>query len=258
MQTRPPLQKAALGAVVLLVAILALPLGALAPATAHASAGTDESRFFSLVNQLRSSVGAPALSLDTGMSNVARGWAQQMAANGGISHNPNRSTQITGWSVLGENVGMASTVDILNQALVNSPPHYANLTSGEFTLVGIGVAYGPNMVYVAQEFMTPSGGGGAALAAPDPVPAPVVEEAPAPAPRPARTTTSAPPETRVPVTAPQVAPPPPPPAPDPAPSQLRPVVEQVRQWTAVFFPGPDPSVALTRGASNPGNDRRGH
>lgn len=257
MQTRPPLQKAALGAVVLLVAILALPLGAIAPATAQ-SAGADESRFFSLINQLRASVGAPALSPDAGMSNVARSWAQQMAANGGISHNPNRGTQITGWSVLGENVGMGSTVDILNQALVNSPPHYQNLTGGEFTLVGIGVAYGPNMVYVAQDFMTPSGSGGSVQAAPVPDPAPVVEEAPAP--RPALTTTIAPPETTAPVTAPaQVSlTPPPVPAPDLVPSQLAPVIEQVRQWTAVFFPGSDPSLTLTRGASNPGNDRRGH
>jgi uncharacterized protein YkwD len=259
MQTRPPVFKAALGAVALLVATLAIPLGAVAATAAHASAGSDESRFLSLTNQLRASVGAPALSLDAGMSNVARSWSQQMAASGGISHNPNRQTQITGWSVLGENVGMGSTVDILNNALVNSPAHYENLVDRDFTLVGIGVAYGPNMVYVTEDFMAPAGGGGGSSdvpqAEPDPAPAPVVEEAPAPTPR---ATTTAPPET-VPVTAPQVAPPPPPaPAPVPVSVQLRPVVDQVRQWMEVFFPGSDPSVPLNHAASNPGNGRRGY
>ncbi|MDQ6927533.1 MAG: CAP domain-containing protein [Actinomycetota bacterium] len=258
MQTPSPLQKAALGAITLLVAMVALPLGVLAPAVAHASAATDESRFFSLTNQLRASVGAPALTLDAGMSDVARAWSQQMAAAGNISHNPNRQTQITGWSVLGENVGMGSTLDILNQALVNSPPHHENLVDAEFTLVGIGVAYGPNMVYVTEDFMTPSGSS-ASQAAPDPVPTPAVDEAPAPAPRPARTTTTAPTTTAAPVPTPEVAPPPPPsPAPDPVPTELMPVVKQLQQWTAVFFPGSDPSIALTRGASDSGNGRRGH
>jgi uncharacterized protein YkwD len=256
MKTRSPLQKAVLGATALLVAMLALPLGALTPAAAHASAGSDESRFYSLTNQLRASVGVPGLSLDAGISDVARGWAQQMAASGGISHNPSRGDQITGWSVLGENVGMGSSVDIVHQALVNSPHHYENLVNGEFSLVGIGVAYGPNTVYVVEDFMAPSGGGGGGevvSAAPDPEPAPVVEEAPAA--RPARATTTAPPETRVPVTAPAVAPPPPPAAPDVVPAAVRPVLEQVRQWTSVFFPGSDPSIPLGGGASNPGNGR---
>jgi hypothetical protein len=193
------------------------------------------------------------------MSNVARGWAQQMAASGGIAHNPDRGNQITGWSVLGENVGMGTSVDIVHQALVNSPHHYENLVDSEFSLVGIGVAYGPNTVYVVEDFMAPAGGGGGggggevAPTAPDPEPAPVVEEAPAP--RPARTTTTAPPETTVPVTAPVAAPAPPPPAPVVVPVAVRPVLEQVRQWTSVFFPGTDPSIPLGGGATNPGNGR---
>lgn len=267
MKTRTPLRKAVLGATTLLVAMLALPLGALTPAAAHA-AGSDESRFYSLTNQLRASVGVPGLTLDAGMSNVARGWAQQMAASGGISHNPSRGDQITGWSLLGENVGMGRSVDIVHQALVNSPHHYENLVSGEFSLVGIGVAYGSNTVYVVEDFMAPAGGGGGGgeggggsgqVVAPDPepAPAPVVEEVPAP--RRARATTTAPPETTVPVTAPAVAPPPPAPAPDVVPAAVRPVLEQVRQWTSVFFPGSDPSIPLGGGgASNPGNGRGGH
>lgn len=243
--------RAVLGAATLFVAMLAVPLGGLAPTMANASTGADEARFFNLTNQLRASVGVPALALDSGMSDVARGWAQQMAANGGISHNPNRGSQITGWSVLGENVGMGSTVDVVHQALVNSPPHYENLTDAEFTLVGIGVAYGPNMVYVTEDFMAPAGGQ-AAAAAPDTQPAPVAEESPpatpAPAPRPAPTTTEP-----APVPAPVAVAAPPAPAPDPLPSELRPVVDQLRQWTAVFFPGPDPSVALTRDASRSGD-----
>ena len=258
MQTSAPLHKAVLGAVTVLVAMLALPLGVLAPATAHASSGSDEGRFLSLTNQLRGSLGLPGLSLDAGMSNVARGWAQQMAARGDIAHNPSRGSQIIGWSLLGENVGMGPSVDIVHQALVNSPPHYENLTNAEFSIVGIGVAYGPNPIYVAEDFIAPAGGGGggggAPEAAPDPEPAPVIEQAPPP--RPARSTTTAPPETTVPVTAPAVAPASHPlPTIDPVPAHVRPVLEQVRRWTSVFFPGSDPSIPLGGGASNPGHGR---
>lgn len=256
-QDSPHLTRTVLAAATLLITTLAVPLGGLAPTTARsASVGADEARFLSLTNQLRASVGAPALTMDAGMSDVARGWAQQMAANGGISHNPSRGTQITGWSVLGENVGMGSTVDIVHQALVNSPPHYENLTDAEFTLVGIGVAYGPNLVYVAEDFMAPAGSRAelARTSAPDPEPAPIVEESPPPAPapsRPAPTTTEP-----APVPAPVAAPAPPaPPAPEPMPAQLRPVIDQLRHWTAVFFPGPDPSIALSHDGSRAGDGR---
>ncbi|HUQ62959.1 MAG TPA: CAP domain-containing protein [Acidimicrobiales bacterium] len=239
----------------LLVSLLALPFGALAPAAAHASAGSDEARFLSLTNQLRASVGVPGLSLDASMSNVARSWAQQMAANGTIAHNPSRGSQITGWSVLGENVGMGSSVDVVHEALVNSHAHYENLVSSEFTLVGIGVAYGPNTIYVAQEFMAPAGGGSHQIeSAPEPEPttAPVEESSTTsvPAARPSASTTAAPATTST-TAAPEA--PAATPAPDPVPNELRPVLEQLREWTAIFFPGADASVALPRGASSAGD-----
>jgi hypothetical protein len=240
MRTRSLLGKAALGALLLAAALAATP------AAAHASTGSDEARFYSLTNQLRASVGAPGLTLDAGVSDVARAWSQQMAAAGDISHNPGREGQITGWSMLGENVGMGPSVDVIHQALVNSPHHYENLVNPDYVLVGIGVAYGAgNVVYVTEDFVTPSGRHSGP--APDPGPT----DAPAPAPAPARVAASTPPPTEPAVTIPPE--PTPPPAPAVTPAQLSFVFDQLRDWASGVFPGAESSVALAHDRSHPGN-----
>lgn len=167
-----------------------------APAPASATPA-GEARMLALTNQLRASAGVTALALDGEVSAVARAWAQQMASDGNISHNPNYGSQIDGWSSLAENVGMGTGVDAVHQALAASAVHRANLVSPDFTLIGIGVVDTGTMVFVVQNFVRP-----AAAAARAPAPAPV--EAPAarrPAPPPPR---RSPPPTPAP--APEAAP----------------------------------------------------
>lgn len=164
--------KAARRAFALASVVVALTCGALAAPVQAASAGSDEARLLALTNDLRVSVGAPTLSLDSSVSSVARGWSASMAARGGISHNEERSSQISGWLKLGENVGMGGSIDSVHDALVNSPLHYRNLVDPDFTVVGIGVAYSGSTVYITQNFVKPSGGG-------NPVSAPEAAAAPA-------------------------------------------------------------------------------
>lgn len=242
MRARSFLAKASLAAAVLATTLATTPATGTALTPLTGSPATDEARFYSMLNQVRAAAGAPALILDSGVSNTARAWSQQMAAAGDISHNPNRQAQITGWSMLGENVGYGSSVDILENALVNSPHHYENMVNPDYVLVGVGVAYGNNYVYVTEDFVTPAGQ--RASAAPDPVPEPAPDPAPAPAPTaPRATTTTAPPEPVV-TTPPE---PPAPPAPSVTPAQLGFVFDQLREWTADFFPGGDSGVSVVSG-----------
>jgi len=43
------------------------------------------------------------------------------------------------WSAVGENIAYGWAVTSMHTALVNSPGHYANLTSPNFTHIGVGV-----------------------------------------------------------------------------------------------------------------------
>ncbi|MEA2901490.1 MAG: hypothetical protein QOH36_1377 [Actinomycetota bacterium] len=139
--------------VVAVGALVAVTLLLVTPA-ATADSVSDEARVLSLLNQTRAAVGAPALGLNTTLSSVARTWAAAMATAGRISHNPSLSTQVVGWSRLGENVGVGPSVDAVHEALRNSPGHYANMVDSAFNAVGIGVAYAGGSVYVVQDFAT--------------------------------------------------------------------------------------------------------
>src|SRR5262245_37173914 len=139
---RPGLTRRAATAAVASVALfatLAVPSDASTPAA-------DESILLTLTNTVRATVGVPALSLDPALSSIARQWAAVMGQQNNISHNPNYKAQIeaagfSNWRKTGENVGMGPTVQAIQNALVNSPGHYANITDGSFQKVGIGIVY---------------------------------------------------------------------------------------------------------------------
>jgi hypothetical protein len=189
-------------AVVTAAALSAAVLGVANPAQA---ASAEESKVLALTNQVRASVGVPALAFDEGLAAIARTWAAKMAADGIISHNPSYFTQITGrWAKASENVGQGPDIDTVHRALVASHSHYVNMTDTEVTVMGIGVVTSGNTVFIVENFL---GRAGAA--------APQVTTAKAPAPpttvaRPATTVAPAPPKpaptTTVPVTVPVVAP----------------------------------------------------
>ena len=178
-----------------LAAALAVALMSLLAVPARAGAtSADESKLLSLTNSVRASAGAPGLALDGTLSSIARGWAQVMASQNQISHNSNYRNQVENagfnWRALAENVGMGPTVDIVHQALLNSPSHYTNIVNATYTKVGIGIVTSGGYVWVVQNFL--------AVAGSAPAPAP----APAPEPTPAPTSPPAPPRTSAPVTAP--------------------------------------------------------
>jgi hypothetical protein len=151
------------------VAAAALAAAILAVPGPAAAASADEAKVLALTNQVRASVGVPALAFDETLAANARTWAAKMAADGTISHNKQLSSQITGWFKLSENVGQGPDIDTVHRALVASRSHYVNMTDTEVTMMGVGVVYAGGSVFIVEVFM---GRAGAAAVKPAPAATP--------------------------------------------------------------------------------------
>ncbi|MDQ1541859.1 MAG: hypothetical protein QOH29_2585 [Actinomycetota bacterium] len=91
-------------------------------------------------NAARASAGLPPLAANAQLNAVAQAWANHLAAAGVLSHNPALRTQVTGWRVLGENVGMAGDVPTVQRLFMASPAHRANILDARYTQMGVGSA----------------------------------------------------------------------------------------------------------------------
>lgn len=132
---RRRLARAVVGIVVPLAAVAS---GAVATAVpAWASPASD---LAAATNAARAAAGLPPLRVDAGMSAVAQDWANHLAATRVLAHNPNLQDQISNWTLLGENVGMAVDIPSVQQAFMNSAPHRANILDPRFTQMGVGAA----------------------------------------------------------------------------------------------------------------------
>lgn len=200
------LRRGAVGALVLgVLSLVAAPTGA-------AATGALESTLLTLTNTARAAAGVPAVTLDSSLSDIARDWANSMAAANGISHNPDVKAQLSaagiGWRKTGENVGMGPSLTSIHEALLASPGHFRNIVDPDFDKVGLAVVVTGNTLWLVQNFvMSRSAAAPAPAAAPEP--APVVTAAPSTAPpttkAPKPTTTTVP----APTTTTTTAPPPP-------------------------------------------------
>ncbi len=175
-----------------LAAVLVLVVGVAPVAGASAD---EESRFVSLINSSRTTAGLAPLTVYGGLVDDARRHTGDMIARGTIFHSS--SSQLgaatSGWSLLGENVGMGPDPDVLHSAFMASPTHKANIL-GAFDRVGVGAERAPDgTLFVTVMFMqtasTPT------TVAPPPPPPPPPPPAPPPAPVSAGPVSSAPAET---------------------------------------------------------------
>jgi len=97
-----------------------------------------ESQFVSLINNLRASVGVPALAHVGVLQSHARSWSQHMAETGTFEHS--NLYDIPGpWQSVAENIAASTTVQSAFNALVSSSGHYAILLHPTFTESGSGV-----------------------------------------------------------------------------------------------------------------------
>src|SRR5437660_1864138 len=125
-------------------------------APARAEPTSEEAQFVVRVNALRASKGLAPLAVDPQLRDIARTWSAQMAAAGGISHNPALADQVSNWQKIGENVGVGGDVTTIENAFEASPHHYANLVDPAFTYVGIGVVDANGSIWVTQDFKRPA------------------------------------------------------------------------------------------------------
>lgn len=125
-----------------------------APLEQIQQAPSESAGFVAAINQLRAGLGLNPLEVDAELSNVANGWAVQMAQNDGISHRLDLRAGISAlWRTLGENVGFGPTVSQLMDAFIGSAGHYKNLVDPKFTRIGVGTVRVGDMLYTAHEFM---------------------------------------------------------------------------------------------------------
>ena len=152
-----------------LLAIVFLALTVLQPllllggeAVAAVDTTAEEARMLQLVNQARNNSGLPSLYAEQRLTDFARSYSSEMVQYGFFGHVSPVSGNlqqriaaqgITGWTLAGENVAKAPSVDVAFEALMNSPTHRENILRREFNCVGIGVVQASGCRYISQEFM---------------------------------------------------------------------------------------------------------
>jgi Cysteine-rich secretory protein family len=157
-----PPAKPMLLAVLALGVFLALPFASVREPALEASAAfhvpdnecwtyrRSERLFGRLMNIARENAGLRRLSLDPEASKVARKHSREMVEKDLLHHTPSSTLvhRVTRWEILGENVGVGSTVDSLHHAFMDSPPHRANVLHAKFRHVGIGVTRSNERMWV--------------------------------------------------------------------------------------------------------------
>ena len=139
-----------------LLGVLAIAFGiALATALPALGASDDVPRLTGLHAQARSERSLSTLAIASDLAGDAQRHAEAMAARGEIYHS-GRTSNLNGWTALGENVGYASSVDEVFQLFMDSPGHRNNIIDASWDSIGIGVAPGDGAIYASVLFGTRS------------------------------------------------------------------------------------------------------
>lgn len=142
---------------------LALTAALLVPMTAPvATAGsstcwnykTSEKKFARKANAARGNTSLAKLRLDPELSKVARKHTKEMVNKNDLFHSTSTQlrNRVTNWTLLGENVGVGSTVDSLHTAFMNSPAHAANILNASYKYQGVGVMKAHGRMWVTVIF----------------------------------------------------------------------------------------------------------
>jgi uncharacterized YkwD family protein len=137
------------------------PAPAPTPPSPSFSLKAEEARMLELVNQERAKAGVPALQAHQKLTEVARLKSADMVKLNYFAHqSPTygspfdmmRSFGIS-YTLAGENLAMAASVDRAHTALMNSSGHRANILNANYTHIGIGLAQGSRSQYYTQMFI---------------------------------------------------------------------------------------------------------
>lgn len=120
------------------------------------AASGDEGSFASKTNGERSSRGISTLGWSDDLARVARNHSQEMANQNDLHHNRNLGSEVSGWEVIGENVGYGPSVNDLHQAFMNSTAHRDNILDRDYTEIGVGTVWKDGTLWVTEVFMRPA------------------------------------------------------------------------------------------------------
>ncbi|HEY3674147.1 MAG TPA: CAP domain-containing protein [Acidimicrobiia bacterium] len=131
-----------------------------ADATSAPPSDTFQRALFDALNHDRASVGLPPLIWSPKLAKTAGTWAQQMSNANVLYHQDLMallySSDYANYRRLGENilVGPGSmSANTVEAALRASAPHWANITSSAYNLVGIGYHRAPDgRLWLVQDF----------------------------------------------------------------------------------------------------------
>ena len=123
----------------------------------RASASSDHRRrahMLSLTNDDRAQRDKAALKLNAVLSRYATHHSRQMATRGYLFHSADLSSKLKGldWSIGGENVGVGSTLDGLEDAFMKSTPHRKNILGTAFDHAAVGVVHSNGSFWVTVIF----------------------------------------------------------------------------------------------------------
>ncbi|WP_407312708.1 CAP domain-containing protein [Desulfosporosinus sp. SB140] len=133
-----------------------------APAPSEVTLTTGQQHMLDLINQERSKAGVGTLKIDPQLQKMAQTKSDEMVAKNYFSHtsptygDPFNMMKTFGinYTSAGENIAGDSSVDAAHQALMNDPPHKANILNASFNYIGIGITSSPTYGYVfVQDFI---------------------------------------------------------------------------------------------------------
>ncbi len=98
-------------------------------------------------NAARQAAGLAPLETRSEMVTFARNHTAAMINAGKIFHSGNLGSATSGWTKLGENVGVGGGCDSLHNAFMNSAGHKANILDSVYTSIGVGGGVSPDGKY---------------------------------------------------------------------------------------------------------------
>jgi uncharacterized protein YkwD len=125
--------------------------------SAEKAAGGHHREFLALTNRARAERDREEVRLERAVSRYAMQHSREMADLGVIYHSTDdelrRALGGTGWSVVGENVGVGESLEALQEAFMQSAHHRRNLLSGSFDRAAIGIAVAYDRVWITVVFL---------------------------------------------------------------------------------------------------------
>lgn len=136
--------------------LVAFALAVAAPLVARARSG-DEATLIRMVELSRAAARQPRLVSNEALATVARRQSERMRNAGAIFHNarlgPDVGSAVASWIIAGENVGVGSSVEAVQAALMRSATHRANILDRSYNAIGVGIVRGADgRLFVTQVF----------------------------------------------------------------------------------------------------------